>query len=206
MTQKWAAGELSRDALMGWGVEHYHWISNLPPVNFYRWRSAPPTCARRLLDNYLRGARPRATPPADRAALRRGQRREPRGGAARARAADHRGLGGLPHPRRAATSLDGRRGGHQHRHRVAVAAAIQHGAARAAREVPLRRVTPSSTSGCTARPTSSTAAAPSRCWSATAPRAELQEKAIHWARESARMRWFYFDGIYLHYELGYKLR
>ena len=30
--------------------------------------------------------------------------------------------------------------------------------------------------------------------------------AIHYARESAKLRWFYFDGIYLHYELGYKLR
>jgi pyrroloquinoline quinone (PQQ) biosynthesis protein C len=35
---------------------------------------------------------------------------------------------------------------------------------------------------------------------------ELRQTAIHYARESARMRWFYFDGIYLHYELGYKLR
>src|SRR5437763_1929345 len=35
---------------------------------------------------------------------------------------------------------------------------------------------------------------------------ELQERAVHYARESAKMRWFYFDGIYLHYELGYKLR
>lgn len=34
---------------------------------------------------------------------------------------------------------------------------------------------------------------------------ELQELAIHWAYESARMRWFYFDGIYQHYELGYLL-
>jgi len=30
--------------------------------------------------------------------------------------------------------------------------------------------------------------------------------AIHFARESAKMRWFYFDGIYLHYEMGYALR
>ena len=35
---------------------------------------------------------------------------------------------------------------------------------------------------------------------------EQRQTAIHWARESAKMRWFYFDGIYLHYELGYKLR
>lgn len=32
---------------------------------------------------------------------------------------------------------------------------------------------------------------------------EMQDQAIHFARESARMRWFYFDGIYLHYEKGY---
>ena len=35
---------------------------------------------------------------------------------------------------------------------------------------------------------------------------EMQEAAIHFARESARMRWFYFDGIYLHYEIGYALQ
>lgn len=34
---------------------------------------------------------------------------------------------------------------------------------------------------------------------------ELQHMAIDFARESARMRWFYFDGIYLQYELGYSL-
>ena len=34
---------------------------------------------------------------------------------------------------------------------------------------------------------------------------EMQDQAIYWARESARMRWFYFDGIYLHYEMGYEL-
>ena len=34
---------------------------------------------------------------------------------------------------------------------------------------------------------------------------EMKDEAIHWARESAQMRWFYFDGIYLHYELDYKL-
>ena len=34
---------------------------------------------------------------------------------------------------------------------------------------------------------------------------ELQDLAVHYARESARMRWFFFDGIYIHYEMGYKL-
>lgn len=32
---------------------------------------------------------------------------------------------------------------------------------------------------------------------------EMRDQAIHFAREGARMRWFYFDGIYLHYEQGY---
>ena len=31
MTQKWADGELSRNCLMGWGIEQYYWISNLVP-------------------------------------------------------------------------------------------------------------------------------------------------------------------------------
>jgi hypothetical protein len=34
----------------------------------------------------------------------------------------------------------------------------------------------------------------------------MQAEALHYVRESARRRWFYFDGIYLHYELGYKLQ
>ena len=29
MTEKWARGELGCNALMGWAIEHYHWISNL---------------------------------------------------------------------------------------------------------------------------------------------------------------------------------
>ena len=35
---------------------------------------------------------------------------------------------------------------------------------------------------------------------------EMKATAIHFARESARMRWFYFDGIYLHYEQDYALQ
>ena len=34
---------------------------------------------------------------------------------------------------------------------------------------------------------------------------EQKAACIHFARESARMRWFHFDGIYLHYEMGYSL-
>ena len=35
---------------------------------------------------------------------------------------------------------------------------------------------------------------------------EQKDACVHFARESAKMRWFHFDGIYQHYELGYKLQ
>jgi pyrroloquinoline-quinone synthase len=35
---------------------------------------------------------------------------------------------------------------------------------------------------------------------------EQQDLCVHFVRESAKMRWFHFDGIYLHYEMGYKLK
>lgn len=35
---------------------------------------------------------------------------------------------------------------------------------------------------------------------------ELQDLAIHWAGEGARMKWLFWDGIYLNYEMGYKLQ
>ena len=35
MTDFWAQGELSRNALKGWAVEHYHWVSHMPTLNFY---------------------------------------------------------------------------------------------------------------------------------------------------------------------------
>lgn len=35
---------------------------------------------------------------------------------------------------------------------------------------------------------------------------ETQEMAIHWAREGARLKYMFWDGINLHYEVGYKLQ
>ena len=35
---------------------------------------------------------------------------------------------------------------------------------------------------------------------------EQKDMCIHFARESAKMRWFHFDGIFLHYEMGYALQ
>mgnify|MGYP001177307672 CR=1 FL=1 len=35
---------------------------------------------------------------------------------------------------------------------------------------------------------------------------ETQELALHWAREGARMKYLFWDGINLHYEMGYRLQ
>ena len=35
---------------------------------------------------------------------------------------------------------------------------------------------------------------------------ETQDIAIHWAREGARMKYMFWDGINLHYEVGYPLQ
>jgi len=34
---------------------------------------------------------------------------------------------------------------------------------------------------------------------------ELRQRAVLAAREGAEKRWFYIDGIYVHYVLGYQL-
>src|SRR5579864_3924442 len=41
MWEKWARGEVGRRCLMGWAVEHYHWIKNMPKATFYRCAVAP---------------------------------------------------------------------------------------------------------------------------------------------------------------------
>ena len=42
MTEKWARGELGRNPMMGWAVEHWHWISRMkaPPLSSPRRRPA----------------------------------------------------------------------------------------------------------------------------------------------------------------------
>ena len=35
LTEKWAEGKLSRNAMMGWAIEHWHWVSKMPQAAFY---------------------------------------------------------------------------------------------------------------------------------------------------------------------------
>ena len=52
MTDKWARGELGREALMGWGVEHWHWVSNIHDATFYRCAGAPRDVQLAMLGNW----------------------------------------------------------------------------------------------------------------------------------------------------------
>jgi len=205
MTQKWARGELGRNALMGWGVEHYHWISNMPPVTFYKMARAPQDARQVILANYLEENDPNhphlpivlrfaEANGADVEAVKRGR--------------------GLPTTEAWVAFLT--RVAKEESWIAGVAATtigtesqspLMYGSVLPALREKYRfdehtiehfwlHCEADEDHGgrgfeileryCTTR--------------------ELREMAVHYARESARMRWFYFDGIYLHYELGYSLR
>ena len=205
MTQKWARGELSRNALMGWGIEHWHWISNINPTVFYTMATAPADVRQAVLANYLEendaerphlpivlrfaeanGAnveevlRGRGLPTTEAwvAFLTRCARE---GGWIAGMAATNIGTESQS-PLLYSTVLPALREQYQfpedaiEHFWLHSEADVEHGGR--AFEVLERH--------CTTQ--------------------EQRDMAVHYARESAKMRWFYFDGIYLHYELGYQLQ
>ena len=205
MTQKWAAGELSRRCLMGWAVEHYHWTSNTSPANFYKIAEAPPDVRATILQNYFEERDPKnphvnivlrfaEANGADLDEVKRGrglpsteawvafQRRVCREqGWIAGVAATNIGTESQS-PLLYSTVLPALRDIYKFdEHTIEhfwlhCEADVEHGG----------RAFELLEKHCTTR--------------------ELQERAVHYARESAKMRWFYFDGIYLHYELGYQLQ
>jgi pyrroloquinoline quinone (PQQ) biosynthesis protein C len=205
MTQKWAAGELSRRCLMGWAVEHYHWTSNTSPATFYKIAEAPPDVRAAILENYFEERDPNK--PHVNIVLRfaevnganldevkrgRGLPTTEAWVAWQRRVAREQGwIAGIAattigtesqSPLLYSTVLPALREKYQFDEE-----AIEHFWLHA--EVDIEhggRAYDLLERHCTTR--------------------ELQERAIHFARESAKMRWFYFDGIYLHYELGYQLQ
>jgi pyrroloquinoline quinone (PQQ) biosynthesis protein C len=203
MTQKWAAGELGRNALMGWGVEHYHWIHNIYCCTFYMMAGAPPTARATLLANYLEENDPNRphmdivlrfaeVNGADLAEVKRGR--------------------GLPTTESWVAWL--------------IKASQDHWLAGVAAIIGTESQSPllySAVLPALREKYRFDEHAIEHFWLHSdvdvehGDRAyelleryctteELRQMAVHYARESARMRWFYFDGIYLHYELGYKLR
>jgi pyrroloquinoline-quinone synthase len=204
MTEKWARGELGQNAMMGWAVEHWHWVSKMGPPTFHICAKAPRDVipmelanfheendeAHSHLDIVLRFAKANG---ADVAQVKAGR--------------------GLPTTRSWANWLIQVA---KEESWIAAVAALRIGtesqspllygkllpALREVYKFPEEdiehfwlHVDADEEHGgrafellerhCTTR--------------------ELQEMAIWYAAESARMRWFYFDGIYLHYELGYSL-
>ena len=205
LTEKWARAELSRNALMGWGVEHYHWVSNITPVTFYGLAKAPREVRSLILANYLEEHDPnRPHLPivlrfaeangADVEAVKRGR--------------------GLPTTE---AWVGWRLDVGKHEPFVAIIAAGTIGSESQSPRL-YSKVLPALRevyqfpedviehfwlhSEADVEHSERGFEILERCCTTR----ELQEIAIHYARESAKRRWFYFDGIYLHYELGYKLR
>ena len=205
MTEKWVKGELSRNALKGWAVEHWHWVSRMSEPVFHICAKAPRDVIALELENFheendeekphleivLRFARENG---ADVEAVKRGR--------------------GLPTTRAWADWL------------IKVSKEEPWIAAVAA----LRIGTESQSPALYGKVLPALRGiykydedAIEHFWLHTEVDIEhgdrgfellerhcttgaLKDMAIEYARRSAYMRWFYFDGIYLHYEQGYDLR
>jgi len=207
MTEKWAKGELSRSAMRGWATEHYHWVSNVLPVFFdiCAHDDTPRDVMRLLLENHreesseehshidivLRFAKANG---ADVDAVKRGR--------------------GLPTTEAWTRFL--RMAGREPSWIAGIAAVVgteSQSPRLYSKVLPALRTMykfPEAdiehfwlhvdADGDDGHGGQSFDVLEKYC---TTP--ALKELAIHWAYESARMRWFYFDGIFQHYELGYAL-
>ena len=41
LTEKWVGGQISRNAMMGWAIEHWHWVNKMPEAAFSICAKAP---------------------------------------------------------------------------------------------------------------------------------------------------------------------
>ena len=205
MTEKWAAGELSRNCLMGIAVEHWHWIKNATRWNFPMCSRAPKDVIGLQLENYMEETDDEK--PHLEIILK----------FAKVNGADIdavRSSPGLPTTRAWVDWLIGV--GEKQPWYCGIAASrvgtesqspkLYGKVLHALREIYKfdeediehfwlhsevdvehgERGFKALIRHCTSR--------------------EMQDMAIKFARESAHMRWLYFDGIYLHYEQGYDLK
>lgn len=204
MTEKWKRGELGRNALMGWAVEHYHWVSKMSSAFMSICVDAPDDVIRFTIENWreenddshshldivLKFA---AANGADIDAIKRGRGLPSTESWVRFLkdvTRDESWIAGVAalnigtesqSPLLYSSVLPALREHYKYPEDdiehfwLHVEADEDHGG-RAYDALERHCTTP-----------------------------ELRELALHWAYESARMRWFYFDGIYQHYELGYNL-
>jgi pyrroloquinoline-quinone synthase len=206
LTEKWVEGKLSRNAMMGWAIEHWHWVSKMPQAAFCICAKAPKDVIAAELEN-LHEETDEARPHLE-IVLRFGK-----ANGADIEAVKKNGRG-LPTTEAWANWLVQVT---KEQSWIAAVAALRIGTESQSpllygRMLPALRniyrfkevdiehfwlhVDADTEHGGRAFDLLER-----HC---TTP--ELREMAIHYARESAKMRWFYFDGIYLHYEMGYKLR
>ena len=205
MTEKWVRGELGRNALMGWAYEHYHWISNLFPVYWEIAARAPHDVVAIEVENY------RDETAEDRNHLDIVLRFAAANGADPEKVKRDRGLPSTESWVRFLKNASVEPSW------IAGAAALHIGTESQSpmlysKVLPALRekykykedeiehfwlhaevdiehgglIFDALERHCTTQ--------------------ELKDLALYWAYESARMRWFYLDGIYQHYELGYHLK
>ena len=204
LTEKWAAGQISKNAMMGWGIEQYHWISNIYKGELYKAANTPLEAQHLLLSNYLEEVDP------ERPHLDIILRFAAANGADIEKVKKSRGL-----PTTEAWVAWFNRVCKEESFIASVAATnigtesqspLLYG-----KVLPALRQTYRfkdediehfwlHEEADTEHGGRGFGILDRYC---TTP--ELQEMAVHYARESAKMRWFFFDGIYLHYEVGYKL-
>jgi len=205
LTEKWAAGKLSRNAMAGWAIEQYHWISNIYRGELFKAANTPIESQKLLLGNYLEEVDP------ERPHLDIILRFAAANGANVDEVKRGRGLptteswvawfNNVCKNESFICSVAGTNIGTESQSPMLYSKVlpalrnmykfdekdIEHFSLHSVADVEhggkgfdiLDRY-------------------------CTTP--ELQQMAIRYARESARMRWFFFDGIYLHYEMGYNLQ
>lgn len=205
MTEKWAKGELSRNAMRGWATEQYHWVSNALPVFFDICARAPRDVVRVQLENY-REESDESHSHLD-IMLRFA---EANGGNAEQIKKDR----GLP-----STESWWRYQRFAAREPSWIAGVAFNVGTESQSPMLYSKVLPAlrdiykfnehdiehfwlhiEADGDEGHGGQSLDLLEQYC---TTP--ELQALALYWVGESARMRWFHFDGIYMHYELGYSL-
>ena len=132
LTEKWAAGKLSRNALMGWGIEQYHWISNIYRGELFKAANTPLAVQRLLLENYLEESDPRASSSGYHSPLCRRQRSRHRADQAKPGPADHGSMGDVFQSRLQRGVFHCECRGDKRRHRIPIASPLQQSAPRVA--------------------------------------------------------------------------
>jgi pyrroloquinoline-quinone synthase len=204
LTEKWAKGDVSRNARMGWAVEHYHWVSSVVPYFMNILVGAPKDVIKFTMENWMEET------DEDHSHLDILLKFAKANGADLEKVKNGRGLPTTE------SWIRFQKEACEHDSWIAGVAAINIGT-ESQSPMLYRKMLPALRNiykypedeiehfwlhveadedhggrafealerHCTTR--------------------ELKDFAIKWAYESARMRWLYFDGIYLHYEMNYKL-